>query len=79
MQTTITTEGIYTKGVVIPRIKPAGRRTAIVTFLPVSSGRRDKSDEELWKEIEPVARKTRQKLFKEIYPSIYAKNKRWRA
>ncbi len=72
----ITTEGIYTKGVIIPKVKPAGRRSAIITFLPSAMREAVKSDEEIWKEMEPAARRIRKELFREFYPSLYAKIKK---
>lgn len=79
----ITTEGLYTKGVIVPKVKPSGRRIAIVTFLPIESGESIKSDEEIWEGIQPTARKIRKQLFRKTYPDFYeeteAKGRRRRA
>ena len=75
---TITTEGVYTKGVVIPKVKPSGQRRAIITFLPPKTGKPDISDEEIWEEMEPTAREIRKQLFHETYPDLYAKPKKKR-
>lgn len=70
---------MYAKGVVIPKVKPNGRRAAIVTFLPSETSRRTRSDEEIWEEIQPTLRKIRKQLFEKMYPSRYAKRTKKRA
>ncbi len=72
----ITTEGAYAKGVIIPRVKPAGARRAIVTFLPARVSAPARTDEEIWQEMEPAARKIRKGLFRATYPARYAKPKK---
>lgn len=74
----ITTEGIYTKGVVVPNIKPIGRRRAIITFFPFIKEETMKSDEEIWKAMEPMARRIRRRLFRQTYPDLYAESKKKR-
>lgn len=74
----ITTEGVYTKGVVVPNIKPSGRRRAIITFLPFVKEESVKSDEEIWKAMEPAARRIRRRLFRQTYPDLYAESKKKR-
>jgi len=73
---TITTEGVYRKGIIVPRIKPTGQRAAIITFLPVSSRKPLMSDEAIWKEVEPYARKIRQKILRDTYPDLHGKSKK---
>lgn len=70
--TTITTEGIYTKGVVIPKLKPNGKRSAIITFLP-PSGIEAKTDEKIWQEISPLMHRIREKLVHQRYPQLFKK------
>lgn len=53
----------------MPKIKPRGRRSVLVTFLPPEGARALKSDELVWKEIEPTMRSIRTKLFRETYPA----------
>lgn len=74
----ITTEGVYTKGVVVPKIRPSGRRRAIVTFLPFIKEESVKSDEQIWKNIEPTAKRIRRRIFRETYPDLYAESKKKR-
>lgn len=72
----ITTEGVYAKGVVVPNIKPTGRRRAIITFLPFVREESVKSDEQIWKEMEPMARRIRRRLLRGMYPDLYAESKK---
>ena len=74
----ITTEGVYTKGVVVPKVKPTGERKAIITFLPPFRKQSVKSDEKIWEEMEPTARRIRQQLFRKMYPGLYAELKKKR-
>lgn len=74
----LTTEGVYTKGVIIPKVKPTGRREAIITFLPQTKSEPVKSDEEIWAEMEPTARRVRKQIFRKTYPDLYAESKKKR-
>lgn len=73
---TITTEGIYKKGIIVPKIKPTGQRAAIITFLPPSKRKLLMSDEEIWRDVEPYARKIRQKILRDTYPDLHGKFKK---
>ena len=74
---TITTEGVYKEGILVPKVKPSGKRTAIITFLR-AKGNRVKTDETVWREIEPVARKIRRQHIQEMNSAPYAKAKKGR-
>lgn len=47
----------------------------MLEVMGVSPSERD-IDEQIWKEIEPTARRIRKKLFQETYPALYAKLKK---
>ncbi len=74
----ITTEGVYTKGVVVPKIKPDEERKVIITFLPPQTKEPIISDEDIWRQMEPAARRIRQRLFRQMYPDLYAALKKKR-
>lgn len=67
----ITTEGVYQKGLVVPRIKPRGRRRAIITFLPFVSPEAAVSDEEIWNSIRKDYEKIQEETLKETYPMLW--------
>ena len=74
---TITTEGIYKEGVLVPRVRPSGRRMAIITFLPPAQKESfGVSDERIWEGLRPLSRQIRKELFREMYPRFYARTQK---